>query len=108
VSAAQLLSTSPGLKTAVRTDLKGSVLDVAGTGDAESLCAVAAMVHSTISGSEELFGLGELQAWSLSSSDVAVFAFRYQGRMMAVSGEPSKSPEGVLRRILASASEGNR
>ena len=107
-SCAALLAVSPGLKTAVRTDLKGSVLDVAGQGDAESLCAVAAMVQSTLAESEGLFGLGELQAWSLSTSDLAVFAFRHQGRMMAVSGEPSKSPEGVLRRILASVPEGDR
>jgi hypothetical protein len=107
-SAARLLASSPGLKTAVRTDLKGSVLDVAGQGDAESLCAVTAMVQSTLSGSEELFGLGELQAWSLSTADIAVFAFVHQGRMMAVSGEPSKSPEGVLRRVLASVDGSSR
>ena len=101
-----LLTAAPGIKTAVRTDLKGSVLEAAGQGDAESLCAVAAMVQSTLSESEDLFGLGELQAWSLSTADVAVFAFRHQGRMTVVSGESSKSPEGVFRRILAQIPEG--
>jgi hypothetical protein len=95
----QILSGVSGAKGAARADEGGNVVDHAGDGDPDVLCAVAAMCNARLEAISELLGAGPMQSWSVVTENMGVFVHSAPGGFVAASGDATRSPEAVLKAL---------
>jgi hypothetical protein len=100
-----VLGVVPGLSGAARADVSGNVLDLAGTLDGESICAVAAMCRGPLEKASEILGLGNLRDWSFAYAQGALYVHSDGEGMVTVQGTPSKNPETVMKKIAQALGE---
>jgi hypothetical protein len=94
-----VLAVVPGLQGAARSDVAGNVLELAGTLDGESICAVATMCRASLEKASEILGLGQLRDWSFSYAQGALYVHQDGEGSVAVLGGQSKNPETVMKKI---------
>jgi hypothetical protein len=93
-----VLGVAPGLTGAARADNSGNVVEIVGTLDGESLCAVAAMCRVPLEKSAEILGLGNVRDWCFSYAQGTLYVHHDEG-MVSVLGGPVKNPETVMKKI---------
>ncbi len=105
-----VLTAAPGLSGAARADDGGNVLEIAGTLDGESLCAVATMCKPPLENIAQILGLGPLRDWSFSYGQGALYVHHGRGAhapMTVVAGAPTKGPEATMKKIAAVITSGD-
>jgi hypothetical protein len=80
-------------------------MELAGTLDGESLCAVATMCKSPLERASQLLGLGALRDWSYSYGQGALYVHHGVQGMTVVLGTPTKGPETVMKKIAATITQ---
>jgi hypothetical protein len=94
-----VLGVAPGLTGAARADASGNVLEMAGSLDGESLCAVAAMCKVPLERASELLGLGGLRDFSFTYGQGALYVHHDDEGFVAVTGAATKNPETVMKKL---------
>lgn len=101
-----LLGLAPGLQAAAKADTGGNVNEVVGTIDGESVCAMASMCNKPLDRVGGLLGMGDLTSWTFVNKRRTYYTARAaDGGIVTVTGEVSKNPEAVLKKIAKTASE---
>lgn len=105
-TALTVLSALDALRGVARADDEGSVIELAGEMEAETLCAVATIVsHQMRSAAEEL-GLGEVQAWHVSLGKKSYYSATLPHGRFVAEGPLNKNAAGTLKRMADSCHGG--
>jgi hypothetical protein len=97
----RILTGVPAISAIARADQEGSVLDYAGSFDAETACAVATIASRPITEIVGELGLGDLQSWCVSMGDNTWYVVHQSRQLFVAQGTVSKNPTTVLRKVEA-------
>jgi hypothetical protein len=94
-----LLKQTPELRVCGKADRDGNVSEWAGTGEVESMCAVAALATQAVEGLSDLLALGQLEGYSFVGQKLALYVHQHVDGFVAALGEPSKSTEITMKKL---------
>ncbi len=100
-----LMSVSPGLQAAARADNAGSVHEVVGNIDGETLCASIAMCAAPFERVSNHLALGMATQWSFVSKKKSLYVVHAIDGLVAVIGEPSKNPDATVKKLAKAIAE---
>ena len=99
-----LLEQNQSLRGAAMSDGAGTVLQMAGTLDAETLCAVVTMAQGKVGEATDELGLGTPRAWCIGTESTCWYVATLRDGFLVAVGDPSKNPDAVLRAIAPTGS----
>lgn len=97
----RILTGVPAISAIACADQEGSVLDYAGSFDAETACAVATIASRPITEIVGELGLGDLQSWCVSMGDNTWYVVHQSRQLFVAQGSLNKNPSTVLRKVEA-------
>lgn len=97
----RILTGVPAISAIACADQEGSVLDYAGSFDAETACAVATIASRPINDIVSELGLGDLQSWCVSMGENTWYVVHQARQMYVAQGAANKNPTTVLRKVEA-------
>ena len=97
-----LLGNNASIQGLARADWKGSVLEVAGKLDGETVCAVVAMAAQNVSAAAGQAGLEAPKAWHVSLNSSTFYIVHRQDEFLVMAGNTVRNPTSVLRMLTKS------
>ncbi len=94
-----LLKFANDLRTCAKADKEGNVLEHAGVGDAESICAIAALSTQAVEHVSELLGLGTVQGYTFVGHKLAMYVQDRPEDFVVAVGEATKSTDATMKKV---------
>ena len=94
-----LLNSAPELRIVAMADKSGNVREMAGEGDAETLCAVVALGLRPLDSVAELISLGNLRSWTIATPKLTLYVQHQSDGFSVALGDPTKNVEATMRLI---------
>jgi predicted regulator of Ras-like GTPase activity (Roadblock/LC7/MglB family) len=98
------LRSAGGLGMLAESDETGVVSNSAGSGDAETVCAVAGMCHHHFNTISELFGAGKVTAWALVTEKRALYLQTVDEGFLVGMGDSTRNAAATLKSLAKTAS----